>query len=172
VSGPDEPTVSDAASLCRACGLCCRGVWFKSTTLEPEEVDTARMHGFAVMVQAGECAVSQPCAKFRDGECANYHTWRPAACHHYRCRVLAEFEAGTLSGQAALAHVSSALGMAQRIWAEVGPLEGGIRGEAFLQLLDAPAGPDSLSASARLDVVSLHLYYEKHFENHEPGSSS
>jgi uncharacterized protein len=162
-SKAQEVDAFGSADLCKACGLCCRGVWFQKTCLEPDELEQAMAHGFELVPEQDGPAAFQPCPQFKNGCCASYDSWRPATCHEYRCRLLQEFEGGQVVASVALGHVKAASVMAERIFAEVGHIPGGIRGKDFLQRLDAEAPLQRLSDVARMDALALHVYYMRHF---------
>jgi hypothetical protein len=81
----------DEGALCRQCGLCCDGTLFGRGRLEPEERDSARKRGLAVLDSSQGLAFEQPCAALADrgrGEraCAVY-TDRPGTCRRFVCRL-------------------------------------------------------------------------------------
>jgi Fe-S-cluster containining protein len=160
-------------TLCKACGLCCRGVWFGFAPLQPEEVEPSRAAGFPVRVVNGNAELPLPCVFHRDNKCSVYDSWRPAVCGNYRCALLRNYSEGKTSLEEALGHVQAARSMADRVYAEAGDSAACIQGTWFL---DSPAGgpgdaprkaPD-LSASARIEIVALRLYYSRYFNNKAP----
>lgn len=158
-----------AQSICQACGLCCRGVWFSHVELEAGEVDPARRVGLALKRVDETVSFQQPCVLHRNNCCSAYDDWRPRKCVEYSCRLLDRFLAGDVGLDEALTHVKSVRAMADRVQEEVGGLGGGLRGDDFLaKLLDSPdaeaAGRPALSPVTRLDAVALRIYYKKYFK--------
>lgn len=174
-SGADErpPAVRDQQDLCLACGLCCTGAWFSHVVLEPDELAPARQAGLQVEVVDGKPRSHQPCALHQGGQCSAYHAWRPSSCANFRCELLRNFADARLNFDEALAHVTAARAMADRLRAEIGPTRGGLCGPEFLGTIDGAAagtGQPSLSPAATLDAVALTMYYKKYFrrpDNHD-----
>ena len=162
--------------LCLACGLCCTGVWFSHVNLEAREEREARAAGLNVSTVDGEMRSDQPCPLHRHGRCTGYERWRPAACDDFECKLLSDHLAGRLTLEQALGHVTAARAMAERIQAELGPVEGGLLGKRFLMRIDdssSDSKPAALAASpaTRLDAVALNRYYEKYFRRPTANSS-
>ena len=154
--------------ICRACGLCCRGVWFSYVPVEPDEVDRARNAGLVVATVDGAPAFEQPCPLHRDHGCSGYATWRPQTCVKYTCALLDRFQAGEASFDQTMEHVGAARRMADRVQNEAGPAASGLMGKAFMSRLAQPNSDTSdvkpLSPAAKLDTVTLRVYFMKHFQ--------
>ena len=165
-----RPTPASGQDLCKACGLCCTGVWFSHVNLESAEFELARNAGMQVQMVEGQPRAYQPCSLHRHGQCSAYHSWRPAACGEFRCRLLDHFTTGQIGFEQALGHVNAARGMAERIRAEVGNVAGGLLGPRFLSRLDPQAAPTEddaplpASSPTQLDAVALNRYYVRFFE--------
>ena len=162
-----SPTEGSQA-ICRACGLCCRGVWFSHVTLEPGELDQARLAGLAVETVDGASSFQQPCVLHRDDGCSAYGTWRPKTCVNYTCALLNRFQANEVSFDEAMKHVGAARKMADRLQDEAGPNARGLKGKAIMSRLVQPSGDTSevkpLSPAAKLDTVTLRVYFTKYFQ--------
>ena len=159
-----------AQALCQACGLCCRGVWFSHVSLAPDEVDNARRVGLTVHQSEERIDFYQPCVMHQNDGCSIYHDWRPTVCVKYSCALRDAFLTGETGFDRALSHVTAARAMADRIQADTGPLEGGLRGKAFLSLLSGKvptAGAAALTPGSRLDAVALRVYFDKYFKKPE-----
>lgn len=167
--------VSHAASnaLCQACGLCCRGIWFSHVKLDDKEVAQAQRIGLPVEVSDGSAGFQQSCVLHNGTGCTAYQTWRPRRCVEYRCLLLNQLDAGEVSFEDALRHVTEARAMADRVQGEAGLLPGGLLGKAFQDRLmgdDAGNNQDvkALTPLTKLDAVALRVYFEKHFRNAPP----
>jgi hypothetical protein len=150
-----------------ACGLCCKGVWFNSVSLSPEEVPRARTIGLKVIQKSGKSFFMQPCPKHVNGNCSAYGDWRPAICTNYTCSLLDQVLAGKISIEQAMRYVTAASEMAHRIKAETGPIEGGLLSSEFMSRLVAsrePQNPNQLSDDSRMDAVALRVFFETYFE--------
>ncbi|MFP8781185.1 hypothetical protein [Hydrogenophaga sp. RWCD_12] len=162
----------DPHKLCLACGLCCRGGWFATGELGQDELEDAKSAGLHVNDAPGQVALRLPCPKFLGGCCSIYDSWRPKVCGAYSCALLNKYMAGDVAEKEALNLVTAAVVMFDRIVAETGPMEGGIAGQEFLQLLSASeqgqvAGGRQLSPVAKMDVVALKVFFARHFR--KPG---
>lgn len=158
-----------------ACGLCCKGVWFNSVALDPEEVPQARTMGLKVVQKADKSFFIQPCPRHVNGCCSIYGNWRPKVCASYTCALLDRFLAGEISKEKALSHVAAAGEMAKRVMAETGPVEGGLLSDAFLTRLSTPWEPgktNQLSAEGRMDTVALRVFFDSHFKKTPPADSA
>lgn len=166
----DGPSEDAAQSLCKACGLCCNGVWFTTGSLQTTEVEKAQNEGFRLRDTDAGSRFTQPCPKYRNGCCSAYAEWRPSVCATYSCRLLDQLREGNISHTEAMKHAQAARAMADRVMAETGALEDGLAGQAFLQWLadeaatpvDPPKAP--LSPATKMDAVALRFYYECHFK--------
>jgi hypothetical protein len=173
---PDPTTELSSAppneqALCLACGLCCRGVWFDSVTIAPDEVEHAERVGLTLDRSATDISFKQPCVLHQAGRCSAYGVWRPKVCVDYRCALLDKYMAGHISLEKALVHAKAARSMADELRAEVGNEVGSFRSNSFLARLnnqpadDSKAHPESFTAAAKMNTVALLIYYKNHFKN-------
>lgn len=115
---PEDPAgPSDGSRLCLECGLCCRGVIHKRADLDNSELTKAGRLGLRVVGAASkQPAFELPCIAFdrSDDRCSIYDD-RFAVCRRYRCHLLRRLEDGSVSMTAALATVSRARELADRL---------------------------------------------------------
>lgn len=165
---PDDDSMPSSQQICRACGLCCRGVWFSHVTVEQDEVDRAQSAGLELETVDGSPAFPQPCPLHGKDGCSAYATWRPRTCVTYTCALLDRFQTGEASFDETLRHVKAARGMADRVQTEAGPAARGLMGKAFMSRLAPPisgvSGEQPLSPGAKLDAVTLRVYFMKYFQ--------
>lgn len=163
-----DPT-PDPHKLCLACGLCCKGGWFSTGDLGQDEVEPARSIGLRVEVTPEQVSLQLPCPKFLDGCCSIYDSWRPRVCGAFSCTLLDKFVAGEVGEKEAMRLVTAAAAMFDRIVAEVGDLPDGVVGRQFMSRLADDIQPrhagseTALSPGAKMDVVALRVFYERHF---------
>lgn len=99
-AGDDQPV--NGSDLCLACGMCCDGTLFRTTTLQPHESPMAAARG-AVVVETPAAdgtthhSIAQPCLWWRNGCCSQYADWRPDVCATYECQLLTNFVTGTMT---------------------------------------------------------------------------
>jgi uncharacterized protein len=171
-------TSEDAAqALCKACGLCCNGVWFSTGNLETDEIERAEQEGFRLRRTAAGPRFVQPCHKYQNGCCSAYTQWRPSVCNSYTCALLNRVLQGQMSSDEAVRHVAAARTMADRVMQETGPIEDGLAGQSFVRwLADAPLPTDPprlpLSPVAKMDAVALRVYFERHFKQSDKSADS
>ena len=86
----------------------------------------------------------------------------------YTCALLDRFQANEISFDETIKHVSAARTMADRLQHEAGPAARGLMGKAFMSRLAQPSGATSevkpLSPAAKLDTVTLRVYFLKYFQ--------
>ena len=100
--------MTDAASLCLRCGLCCDGNLFTRVPLADLEVAPARARGLALVARPdGGSALRQRCAALSGCACEIYDQ-RPATCRSYRCMLLSALAADELAPAEAHALVAEA----------------------------------------------------------------
>ena len=105
VSGDGE---SAAERLCAACGMCCNGVLFDGTRLEPEDsVRSLAALGLRLKRQDGELQFLQPCPAYK-GSCCSIYGKRPQRCRTFACRQLRALDAGERSEEEVRAKVAEA----------------------------------------------------------------
>ena len=116
MSVTDETNSSQANDLCRACGLCCTGHLFIWTKLRPAELDPVEALGMPVLrSEPRQRGFNQPCPLWQ-GECTVYTSPHyPHACRAYKCKLLKELLAGTISLPEALTSVEQAKGMIHEV---------------------------------------------------------
>lgn len=88
--------MTEAQTLCKACGLCCTGHLFIWVKLRPSELDRAEDLGMTVLrSHPRQRGFNQPCPLW-EGECTIYgQPQYPRACRAYHCKLLKSL----LSGQ-------------------------------------------------------------------------
>lgn len=165
----------DGSALCRTCGLCCRGVWFSHVKLDGSEIESARRLGLPIEMVNGHAQFQQSCVLHDGKGCTAYQTWRPRRCMEYRCSLLNRFDAGEVTFDEARRHVITARAIADRVQNEVGPIAGGLLGNALLNRLEATPGGDingvpplPLPPMTKLDAVALRIYFDRHFRKGKP----
>ena len=111
----------DAASrVCLSCGACCRGMLHTFAYLEDEEGGLATDLELRVIEVDGEPGFRLPCHHLgASNECRTFHR-RPAACPDYRCGILEELYAGTLTESRALAFVGQIVELERKIYQHIG----------------------------------------------------
>jgi len=171
----DRATKDAAESLCKACGLCCNGVWFATGTLKASEEERAVQEGFQLQKSDAGSRFTQPCSKYQNSCCSAYTQWRPEVCATFSCRLLDQLRQGEISGAEAMKHVKAARAMADRVISETAQIEGGLAGQPFLRWLsDEPLVSDpprpQLSPGSKMDAVALRVYFERHFK--QPGKQT
>jgi len=91
---------SEAAELCKACGLCCNGHLFSWTRARANELKPFEKLGFDIIqVNSRQHGFVQPCPMW-NGICQIYNSEQyPHACESYNCKLLRELldESITLS---------------------------------------------------------------------------
>ena len=93
---------SQAATLCKYCGLCCTGHLFIWAKLKPSELDPAEKLGMHVFrSDPSQRGFSHPCPLWK-GQCTIYTTSNyPRVCRAYRCKLLKELIAENIALSAA-----------------------------------------------------------------------
>lgn len=96
---------TQAAVLCKACGLCCTGRLFAWTKLRSAEMDAIQELGVKVFREPHRRGFDQPCPLW-DGVCTIYASPRyPNFCRVYKCRLLKRLLDGRVGLTGALAIV-------------------------------------------------------------------
>ena len=91
-----------AAKLCAACGMCCNGVLFYGTRLQPEDsIRSLTALGMKLKRKDGEMQFLQPCPAYKDSCCSIYEK-RPQRCRTFVCKQLQALNAGESTEEAAL----------------------------------------------------------------------
>jgi uncharacterized protein len=97
----------DGSTLCKGCGLCCRGVLHSGVWLREVELPLARELGLEVEPIGPDAALSPerthifalPCPCLAGTTCSAYER-RPVECRTYHCKLLYRY----LEGEITLAH--------------------------------------------------------------------
>ena len=161
---PDAgPNTSLGGALCTQCGLCCNGALHPFAKLEPDEVDYASSIGLAIRT-VGRPGFALPCPMLRDSKCTIYGS-RPKVCARYKCQLLQDLEAGSVSIEGAIDKVSTAKELVRRA-EEVLPIEMTLPGARALIPGFGP-GPSRSPAQMPLTlaITALSLYLDKHFKH-------
>lgn len=110
-----DDNLSFEARLCAACGMCCNGVLFHGTGLEPtDSVRALSALGLRLKRRDGELQFQQPCPAWK-GACCGIYDKRPQRCRDFSCQQLQGWRAGQLSEDAAFAKVQEAKILTDRI---------------------------------------------------------
>ncbi len=165
---------SNGQTLCMACGLCCRGVWFSHVDVDADEMATAQDAGLTVTIdEKGQAQFQQPCVLYHNNRCSAYGKWRPKTCVEYQCALLKKSGDGTISFASALAYAKAARALADQVGPEIMSTKGGLRGAEFAKRLarqpndSGQTTHSELSPATKLDAVALLMYYGKYFKNED-----
>lgn len=149
--------------LCTQCGLCCTGALHNYAILDPDEVDFASGLGLTLRT-AGRPGFALPCPLLQDSVCTIYGN-RPRVCGNYKCQLLQDLEAGSVTLDVAIGKVGTAKELIRRV-EELLPEEMTLPEARTLMSAseDQPARPPA-EMPARLAVTALTLYLDKHFKH-------
>lgn len=76
------------ATLCKACGMCCRGAWFANIKITVKEVENLKSSTkLKPYTKKDKFYSPQPCPELKDNGCSIYIN-RPVDCHNYECELL------------------------------------------------------------------------------------
>lgn len=103
--------VSEASTLCQACGLCCDGSLFSRAPLRPDE-PAPPLATISTTVY-GARYLTQPCSALGASGCGCY-AQRPLACRGFECLLLTALVADEVS-------LADALTVVDRVKAQSGP---------------------------------------------------
>ena len=159
--------MSDASSLCLACGFCCNGVFYTHVGVKPDEIERIRALGLAIETLRDGPGFRQPCSMFREGRCSVYPE-HPIHCRAYKCDLLKKFLAGEVTCEQAAQTIRNALEMLSEVIAQLPP---GYSFDQLLQEINKDSKRDIFdSAEARrqnaellLAIAKLMIYTRKHF---------
>mgnify|MGYP000933622400 FL=1 len=102
-------------AVCLTCGFCCDGTLFGHAVLKPDEKgNLPPLIEQNVFRQEGKDYFRLPCLYF-SGRCTIYESPRADVCGAYRCRLLADMEAGKISSGEAVEIVRNADRMRKEI---------------------------------------------------------
>jgi Fe-S-cluster containining protein len=98
----EDTTLSAAARLCSACGLCCNGVLFHTVRLTPNDApaELAAL-GLKLKRKHRQNWLLQPCPAYGEGQCSIY-AQRPSRCRLFECQQLQRVETGKITEEMAL----------------------------------------------------------------------
>lgn len=104
---PESP-VTPEAQLCAACGMCCNGILFYGTRVDPSDALRALAAlGLRGKLKDGVLQFLQPCPAYHDSRCRIYDK-RPLRCRTFVCRQLQALAEGSCTQQQAQARVEEA----------------------------------------------------------------
>ena len=104
-----------AAKLCAACGMCCNGVLFYGTRLQPEDsVRSLKALGLRLKRKDGEMQFLQPCPAYKDACCSIYEK-RPQRCRTFVCKQLQALNADESTAEDAFAKIAEAKILTDRV---------------------------------------------------------
>jgi hypothetical protein len=113
-------TVGD---LCKDCGVCCRGAFFRYALLTDSEVDRLAALGIPTSTRRnGQKAIRLGCAALNGTRCRIYLE-RPRACDAYFCQLAFRLRDGLVSPEEAQRVISGAQALLARIEADLPPAQ-------------------------------------------------
>ncbi len=134
-TGSERIEAIEEQSICVSCGFCCDATLFMHACLNPGErghlPEKIEENSFT---EGGEDYFMQPCPYF-SGKCTIYIFRRADICSSYRCQLLKDFAAGTLSLHEAMEIVSGAMGLRTKIMEECQGKPGVCAFTSFRQLM-------------------------------------
>lgn len=165
--GADETSGSQAAILCKSCGLCCTGHLFAWAKLRPAELDPAQALGMNVFrSNPRQRGFSQPCPLWH-GQCMIYTSAHyPHVCRAYKCKLLKEVLDEMTPLHQALTVVQQAKRMINELDALL-PVSPNInfreRLVAHIEYLEKSAGRENADLEFRRKAGALLIFYENQF---------
>lgn len=153
-------TDSPAATLCKACGLCCTGRLFIWVKLRPSELDPAEALGMQVFrADPTQRGFSQPCPLWQ-GVCIIYTSRHyPRACRAYRCKLLKEVESDRIPLPTALDAVDQTHGRIAALEALLPPSAKTNFRERLVEQLESSTPPAALLPPARALLADFESVY-------------
>lgn len=95
------------AALCTACGMCCRGAWFKNIKIADKEVEklktSTKLEPYTIKKRIYS---PQPCPELSSIGCSIYND-RPVDCQNYQCKLLVKLNSNTKKLDDCLSDVKS-----------------------------------------------------------------
>ena len=150
------------------CGLCCTGALHDAAVLDPDEVSPALAIGLPVLDRE-KPGFKLPCPKLEGTMCSIYGN-RPRVCGRYRCNLLQEFEAGSISLSDALERVKTAKALSAQVQASMPDGISLPQARAMRTARPEDSKQDNeLSYGGRMELklrtTALDLYLDKYFRN-------
>ena len=179
LTGAEGTAATPGSTLCRSCGLCCRGTYHSVALLRAAEVEPARALGLEVLEadRSGASAFALPCPRL-EGDLCGVYARRPSSCREYRCGVLRRLEAGEIGLERALEIVRGARERVAAVNRELDvPAQAPLPWRRIEREL-APSPPGSAAdaragsaARARLGlrIATLRVYLGQHFRREADG---
>ena len=153
----------DGSHLCLACGLCCQGLLHDWAQLEPGETAAAERLGLPTFAHPQGPGFTLPCPRHREGRCTVYDE-RPSPCSGFRCKLLRRYLAGEVAWEESLLRIEQVKQLVAAIRRRTAGGEGGASVWQQLRAFEA-AGPAALEAELRLDVATLLIQCQRHFDD-------
>jgi Fe-S-cluster containining protein len=100
---PNTTSKKDDSALCLACGLCCDGSLFADVELS-NRVEADNMECLGLEVEEGDLTehlLLQPCRALK-GRCCQIYDYRPRVCRQFACKVLLDYQTGSLTKEEAM----------------------------------------------------------------------
>lgn len=153
--------MTEAQTLCKACGLCCTGHLFIWVKLRPSELDRAEQLGMTVLrSQPRQRGFNQPCPLW-DGQCTIYALPQyPRACRAYQCKLLKALLSGQVDLVDGLMTVEQAMGMIRGVERQLPASSEKNFRQRLATELERPTG---LSPAFKLQAEALLKFYEEVF---------
>ncbi|WP_197421810.1 YkgJ family cysteine cluster protein [Sphingomonas sp. CCH9-H8] len=164
--------MDDLSRLCTHCGLCCDGRLFDDARIAEGEEPVVRAAGLEVVQgNDGRLAFQQPCHFLSDGCCTRYET-RFQVCRSFKCALLRGVQRGEIAPARAMAVVDEAKRLLDRAAHHLdGPAICSARRAKMRELQELESGADKPArrayASARLDLVAVRLFLDRHFRRRD-----
>jgi len=156
--------------LCKACGLCCKGIFHQYVGLETDEVPSAEYLGLEVVnlsTQTEAYNFILPCHLWH-GQCSIYNNPnKPATCGNYRCKLLKDLQKGDISLDQALSYVKKTTRLITELEVEIPTGQNGYfigRIIALIPQLEGQASSGKPEIGALLLNIGILLaYFSRYF---------
>jgi hypothetical protein len=161
---PDAgPNTALGSALCTQCGLCCTGAIHSFAVLDPDEVDFAGGLGLTIRT-SDRPGFALPCPLLEDSVCTVYGN-RPRVCGNYKCRLLRDLEAGSVTLDLAIGKVRTAKALVRQVEQSFPENMTLPEARTFLPAFEADSTRRPAEMSARLAITALTLYLDTHFRH-------